>query len=85
LQRIYVMALGRKPGIAGQRAKDTFSRLDALAKDKTRPVAFRIRTDQYHALELAAKRHGMSVGSYVRWIVARELDKDNESGGLHEQ
>lgn len=67
------MALGGKDP-AGRRAREVFSRLDNLAKDKSRPVAFRMRTEQYRKLEHAAQRHGMSVGAFSRWLIVQALE-----------
>lgn len=73
------MALGEQDtGGAGRKARETFSHLDNLAKDRSKPISFRMKLPDYHRLERRAAEHGMSVGSFARYLVIRGLDGKTE-------
>lgn len=67
------MALGRSSsGAAGRKASQTISRLESLRKDASKPVAFRLRMENYRELEREAERQGVTPGALARtWVVQR--------------
>ena len=64
------MALGDKKTPAGKRAAETFSRLEGLRKDATRPVSFRLKPQEYNRLVKMAETQGLKVSQLVKsWVI----------------